>query len=187
VSVDRTRTQWGWHRLTDAAARHLVDEANVRPGELVLDVGAGMGAITAQLVERGARVIAVELHAERARRLRARFRDAPVVVVQADAADLRLPRQPFRVVANPPFAITTPLLRRLLVPGNRMLSADLVLGRQAAVRWSMHCTPTFDMSVAHNLARTACVPRPRVDLAVLHVERRRSPRAQVRRRDSDRD
>jgi 23S rRNA (adenine-N6)-dimethyltransferase len=181
VSVDRTRTQWGWHRLTDAAARRLVEEAKVRRGDLVLDVGAGAGAITAQLIERGARVIAVELHDERASVLRARFHNAPVVVVQADAADLRLPRRPFRVVANPPFAITAPLLRRLLVPGNRMLSADLVLGRQAAARWSRRSNATFDVYVAHNLARAACVPPPKVDLAVLHVERRRSPRAQTRR------
>jgi 23S rRNA (adenine-N6)-dimethyltransferase len=172
VSANRTRTQWGWHRLTDAAASQLVAEANVRPGDVVLDVGAGSGAITAQLVKRGARVVAVELHTERARVLRARFRDAPVVVVQADAADLRLPRQPFRVVANPPFAITTPLLRRLLVPRNRMLSADLVLGRKAAVRWSRSGTSTFAIEIAHNLPRAACVPRPKVDLAVLHIERR---------------
>src|SRR5262245_49332246 len=104
--------------------------------------------------------------------LRARFADARVIVVQVDASDLRLPRRPFRVVANPPFAITTPLLRRLLAPGSRLVSADLVLGRQAAVRWSRRWTPNFDVSVAHDLARSALVPRPSVDVAVLHVERR---------------
>ena len=57
---------------------------------------------------RGARVIAVELHPERVAHLRRRF-GAPVRVVRADASDLRLPRQPFRVVANPPFAVTTQL------------------------------------------------------------------------------
>jgi 23S rRNA (adenine-N6)-dimethyltransferase len=181
VSANRTRTQWGWHRLTDAAARQLVAEANVRPGDLVVDIGAGTGAITAELVARGARVIAVELHDDRARQLRERFGTNGVVVVQADAADLRLPRRPFRVVANPPFAITTPLLRRLLVRGNCLMTADLVLGRQAAVRWSRRSTPHFELSVAHNVARSAFIPRPAVDISVLHIERRHSPRPHARR------
>ena len=79
-------------------------------------------------------MIAVELHPERVAHLRRRF-GAPVRVVRADASDLRLPRQPFRVVANPPFAVTTQLVRRLLAPGSRLVAADLVLqrGRGAAL------------------------------------------------------
>jgi len=56
------------------------------------DLGAGRGALTAQLVERGARVIAVELHPARARSLARRFAGRPVTVVQADAASLRRAR-----------------------------------------------------------------------------------------------
>ncbi len=108
---------WGWHRLTPAWADRLVADAGVAPGDLVLDVGAGTGALTAPLVAAGARVIAVELHPGRAAALRRRFAGDDVVVVHADAADLRLPRRPFRVVANPPFARTTAILGRLLAPG----------------------------------------------------------------------
>jgi 23S rRNA (adenine-N6)-dimethyltransferase len=50
-----------------------VADAAVRPGQLVLDIGAGHGALTAELVERGARVIAVEFHPARARHLTGRF------------------------------------------------------------------------------------------------------------------
>jgi len=82
-----------------------------------------------------------ELHDERARLLRERFRGEPVVVVVADASDLRLPRRPFRVVANPPFAITTALLRRLLAPGSRLVRADLVVPRHVAERWTSPAAP----------------------------------------------
>ena len=58
----RSRRAWGWHPLTDEWAARIVADAAVCPGELVLDIGAGHGALTAKLVERGARVIAVELH-----------------------------------------------------------------------------------------------------------------------------
>jgi 23S rRNA (adenine-N6)-dimethyltransferase len=173
VAAARRRSQWGWHRLTDDTARALVDAAGVRRGDLVLDIGAGTGAITVPLVAAGARVIAVELHPARANMLRARFTDARVIVVQVDASDLRLPRRPFRVVANPPFAVTTALLRRLLAPGSRLVSADLVLGRAAARRWaSRGGAGPFDLRILHALPRSAFVPRPRVDAVVLRIERR---------------
>jgi len=108
----------------------------VSSGDLVIDVGAGTGAITAALVEAGARVIAIELHAGRAHELRRRFDGAPVKVVRADGVDLRLPRRPFRVVANPPFAITTGLLKRLTAPGSRLVRGDLIVPTFIAERWA---------------------------------------------------
>ena len=60
--------RWGWHQLADGWARWLVERADVEPHDLVLDVGAGTGAITRHLVDAGARVVAVELHPARAAR-----------------------------------------------------------------------------------------------------------------------
>jgi hypothetical protein len=48
-------TRLGYHELTDVWAERLVAGAGVRPGDLVLDIGAGNGAITAPLVATGAR------------------------------------------------------------------------------------------------------------------------------------
>ena len=129
----RSRPGWGWHRLTDEWAARVVADAAVRPGELVLDIGAGQGALTAELVGCGARVVAVELHSARVRQLGRRFAGLPVTVVHADAVSMRLPRRPFRVVASPPYAITSPLLRLLLAPSSQLTAADLVL-QQAVVR-----------------------------------------------------
>ncbi len=71
-------------------------------------------ALTKPIVDCGARVIAIEQHRAWAASLRQRFAQNNVTVVEADALDLRLPRRPFRVVSNPPFAITVALLRRLV-------------------------------------------------------------------------
>ncbi|HVH23169.1 MAG TPA: rRNA adenine N-6-methyltransferase family protein, partial [Pseudonocardia sp.] len=99
MSVDghRSRRSWGWHRLHDEWARRVVAQSAVRAGDLVLDLGAGRGALTGPLVEAGATVLAVELNAGRARRLTDRFAAQPVRVVTADLAELRLPGRPFRV------------------------------------------------------------------------------------------
>jgi 23S rRNA (adenine-N6)-dimethyltransferase len=171
------RHAWGWHRLADEWAARIVAEAGVRPGELVLDLGAGEGALTAHLLRAGARVVAVELHPGRAARLRRRFGDA--TVVHADAARLPLPNRPFRVVANPPYGITAGLLGLLLAPGTRLVAADLVL-QQAVVRKyaagagraAARPARPFRMTAGLTLPRHAFRPPPRVDSAVLVVRRR---------------
>ena len=147
--------------------------ARIRPGELVLDIGAGQGAITAELVRAGARVIAVELHPGRAAVLRRHFEGAPVRVVQADAADLHLPTRSFSVVANPPFAITTAVLRRLLSRRSRLRSARLVLPLDVAVRWAAGrgpSAPAWHIHVAARLRPSAFTPPARQPVAVLAIE-----------------
>ena len=146
----------------------------MRPGELVVDVGAGQGALTKHLVGAGARVIAVELHPGRVEWLRERFPEATVVA--ADALSMRWPRRPFRVVANPAYGMSAALLKTLLGPGSRLVAADLVLqravvrsyagGRGAAGRrrWSVRAGLL--------LPRRAFRPVPRVDSAVLVIRRR---------------
>ena len=120
-------------------------------------------------------MIAIELHPGRAQRLRDRFAGAPVRVVQADAADLHLPRRPFRVVANPPFAITTALLRHLLSPASRLHSAHLVVPAHVAGRWSAGRAPragAWEISTGEPLPRTAFHPPAPSSVALLVVRRR---------------
>jgi 23S rRNA (adenine-N6)-dimethyltransferase len=175
----RSRRAWGWHPLTDEWATRIVADAAVCPGELVLDIGAGHGALTAELVERGARVIAVELHPARARHLHERFAGLPVTVVQADALSMRLPRRPFRVVASPPYAITSPLLRLLLAPSSPLTAADLVLQRAVVRRYTSGWAAgpgrwrrRWRLQEGRSLPRRAFRPSPGVDSAVLVVRRR---------------
>jgi 23S rRNA (adenine-N6)-dimethyltransferase len=171
---------WGWHPLDRRWAERVVDAARVRPGELILDIGAGHGALTAPLVDAGAQVLAVELHPGRADRLRRRFADSPVTVIQVDAADLRLPARPFRVVASPPYGISSALLRRLVGKGSRMTGADLVLQRAVVNRWvagevsgAGRWLHRYELGIGLRLPRKAFTPPPRVDSAVLVIRRPR--------------
>lgn len=171
-------TRWGWHRLDRRWASRLVALAGVEPGDFVLDIGAGTGAITEVLVAGGATVVAVELHPGRAAALRTRFAGRPVRVVRADAADLRLPRRPFKVVANPPFGITTALLRRLTAPASPLEGAGLVLPAWAAARWAngrgtggAAARRTFHCMLGPRVPARAFRPAPPADARVLLITR----------------
>lgn len=176
--MGQPRRRWGWHQLEPAWAERLVAASGVGRGDLVLDVGAGTGSITAPLVAAGARVVAIERHPGRRVELRRTFADG-VTVVGADAADLRLPRRPFHVVANPPFGVSADLLRRLVHPGSRLLSAHLILQAQVAQRWASPAAPgaarwqrSFHAEVAMAVPRRAFDPPPKVSCSVLVLRRR---------------
>ena len=173
-----SRRSWGWHRLHPRWAERLVAESGVGRGDLVVDIGAGHGAITAPLVAAGVDVIAIERHPQRAAALRQRCGD-DIVVAQVDAGDLRLPRRPFHVVANPPFAATSAVLRRLLHPASRLVSAHLVLDERAIARWVAADAPAaarwqrrFTVVVGERLPRHAFDPPPAVRCRVLTLRRR---------------
>lgn len=171
--MSEQRARWGWHRLADAYARELVSRSGVGRGALVLDLGAGDGAITRHLVAAGARVVAFELHPDRAAALRRAFDAKVVKVVRADVADLRLPTRDFHVVANPPFSVVSPVLRRITHRHSRLVRADLVVPVSVAARWlDLLDRSVWQMSVTARLPRSAFDPRPTVDCCAIAVSRR---------------
>ena len=131
VSGPRQQHRWGWHPLRPDWAERLVASTPVRARDVVVDLGAGEGVLTASLALTGARVLAVELHPRRAAELRRRFADTRVAVVEIDLGAFRWPGHAFRVVANPPYEGVNALVRRLLaIP--QLRSADLVVAEHTA-------------------------------------------------------
>jgi 23S rRNA (adenine-N6)-dimethyltransferase len=169
------------HRVIDG----LVDGSGVTDGDLVVDVGAGNGLISQALARRGARVMAIERDPALAERLRAKFGTWPsVTVVEADVLKAPLPGEPFRVVANIPFGITTKILRRLLADGGELTRADVIVQAEVARKrgtggrgtllnacWE----PWFEFATGARIPAVAFRPRPRVDAAILIILRRDPP------------
>jgi 23S rRNA (adenine-N6)-dimethyltransferase len=168
------------HRAIDA----LVDGSGAGAGDLVLDIGAGNGLISAALARRGTRVLAIERDPALAARLRAKFATWPsVTVVEGDILATPLPGEPFRVVANIPFGITTQILRRLL-DSEALVRADLIVQAEVARKRGTRgrgtllnaCwEPWFEFGTGARIPATAFRPRPRVDAAILVITRRDPP------------
>jgi 23S rRNA (adenine-N6)-dimethyltransferase len=152
----------------------------------VLEIGCGRGRLTAELAQAAGRVLAVELDPRLAQALRVRLGRRPnVTVIQADALELALPAEPFRVVANLPFGQTAAFLHRLLddprVPLDR---ADLIVQWGAAVKRAGVWPSTllgvtwgawWTFRVERRLAAPCFEPAPSVDAALLVVARRDVP------------
>ncbi len=138
----------------------------------MLDLGAGDGALTRPLAATGARVIAVELHPGRARALRDSVR-GNVKVVEEDAAVMALPHGPFHVVANPPFSVSTSIIRHLTRRGSRLVRADLVLPWYLTQRWAEKASRRWEFTNGFHLPPHAFIPRATCPIRVLRVRRRR--------------
>jgi len=166
------------------AIEALVDGSGAGDGDLVLDIGAGNGLISDALARRGARVLAIERDPGLARKLRTRFGpESGVTVVEADVLSTPLPAEPFRVVANIPFGITTKILRRLL-DAPALARADVIVQAEVARKRGTRgrgtllnaCwEPWFEFGTGARIPAAAFRPRPRVDAAVLIVVRRDPP------------
>ncbi len=187
----------GAHFLRDRRLiAQLANAGGARTGQLVFDLGAGSGAITAALAATGARVIAVERDPKLAARLRRRFDQEPQVrVVEADLRTIPLPGRDFLVVASPPFSLTTAVFRRLLGdPDVPLAGAELILQWEAA-RWLTRPRPRdaetawwtcrYQIRLARAVSRASFTPPPRVGAAWVSVRPRSlraSPRGQRRLR-----
>ncbi|MEV4318015.1 rRNA adenine N(6)-methyltransferase family protein [Actinocrispum sp. NPDC049592] len=162
-----------------AVIRGLLRSADLGPGDLVIDFGAGPGTLTAPLASTGSRILAVERDDEFVRKLTRRFADRPQVrVIHADLRTVPLPNKEFSVVANIPYSLSTLLVRRLLAQRS-FVAADLVVQWGFAKRVSDGQTKEtalwarkFHIRVAGRIPASSFRPAPRVDSAHLVIRRR---------------
>jgi 16S rRNA (adenine1518-N6/adenine1519-N6)-dimethyltransferase len=179
------RKRFGQHFLTDGGVLDAIVAAiDPKPGEALVEIGPGLGALTLPLVERCERLTVVELDRDLAARLR---RNAALDVIEADVltvdfAALAAARgTKLRIVGNLPYNISTPILFHLLPAAaavedlHFMLQKEVVLRIAAApgskaygrlsvmLQWRFHVESLFDVPPE------AFDPPPRVDSAVVRL------------------
>lgn len=187
---DQRRRSLGQNFLVDdQLVGRFVDGLELADGQLVVDIGAGVGALTFALARAGASVWAVEPDRDWVARLNATAERLDLAdrirVIPTTFERLRLPTTPYRVVANPPFGQTTAMLSALLDdPTAGPTRADLVL-EQGVARKHAHrppralrtaaWTPWWSFELGMAVPRRAFRPEPGVDASVLSIRRRATP------------
>lgn len=190
----RPRRSLGQNFLIDQnLVRKLVDLAAITPGDLVLEVGPGTGALTDALVDRGAEVVACELDPGLAELLRERF-GARITLVEADCLQGKralapallgaLAGRPFQLVANLPYGCATPLMLALLVRYAGCGSMHVTIQHEVAQRLaaappskaygaiSVLAQALAEVELVATLPPACFWPRPEVTSAMVCVRRR---------------
>jgi 16S rRNA (adenine1518-N6/adenine1519-N6)-dimethyltransferase len=186
VSEHRARKRFGQHFLVDSTViDRIVRVINPKPGQALVEIGPGLGAMTQPLLERAGSLTVIELD----RDLAARLRKQPLLqVVEADVLTVDfagLPRpagQQLRVVGNLPYNISTPILFHLLPFASQVLDQHFMLqkevvDRMAAApgskdygRLSVMLQWRYRVEDVLFVPPDAFDPPPRVDSAVVRME-----------------
>jgi 16S rRNA (adenine1518-N6/adenine1519-N6)-dimethyltransferase len=169
------------HLADGAVLEHIIEVADVQPGERIVEVGPGVGILTMQLLLAGAAVTAVELDFRLAGHLRQRFVDEPAMtLIEADFLDVEIAdvtTEPWALVANVPYHITSPILHHVLGADLRPTRFVMMVQREVAERIAsppggMSYLSVFvqyhaDTEVAFTVPAAAFEPAPEVDSAIL--------------------
>ncbi|MEJ7628547.1 MAG: 16S rRNA (adenine(1518)-N(6)/adenine(1519)-N(6))-dimethyltransferase RsmA [Nocardioidaceae bacterium] len=190
----RPARQRGQNFVTDAnTVRRIVAASAVRPGEVVLEVGPGLGSLTLGLLGAGAHVTALEIDHSLAAALRDTVAEyAPeqvhlLRVVEGDALRVEITDEPTALVANLPYNVAVPVLLHLweTVPslGRALVMVQLEVARRLAAGPGsrVYGVPSVkaawysDVRVAGRIGRTVFWPAPNVDSALVLMQRRDPP------------
>ena len=162
-----------------------VQWAQIEPSGVVIEVGPGCGTLTDDLVKTGARIFAVEKDPVLARHMSERF---PIDILQADAVDFPVGNfdlaQPYKVVANLPYAIASVWLDKILelqrLPGTMVL----LVQKEAADRWfsesgcksfgaiGIYLQAMYRLEQKCGVSKRCFYPQPKVDSVLLHIQKR---------------
>ncbi len=184
----RRRADLSQHFLRSRGlARTLVRRSELSAADLVIEIGAGSGVLTAALAERVREVRAIEVDSRLASRLRGRFaEERSVAVLEADFFATELPRERYSVFANVPFARTADVVRRLTEARSQPEDVYLVVQAEAAARFlgrpfrdetvqSLKLKPWWHGEVVHWFERHDFEPPPGVDCVLLWLAQRPRP------------
>ena len=174
----------------------LIGHSNIRRGDLVIDIGAGSGAITAVLARRCRQVLAYENEPGILNKLQQNMRrHKNVKVIAQDFLLAKLPDEPYKVFANIPFHLSADIIRKLT--NNEMhapRSIYLIVQKQFAqkiVPSDRHFTsqlgtqlaPWWQTRIRRPLRRTDFTPPPAVDTVLLELKPRPEPLLPALERD----
>ncbi|MFQ6042557.1 MAG: 16S rRNA (adenine(1518)-N(6)/adenine(1519)-N(6))-dimethyltransferase RsmA [Candidatus Poribacteria bacterium] len=197
----RPKKRLGQNFLIDEGVlERIISAADVTDDDLVLEIGAGLGHLTAKLAEVAKRVIAVELDDVLFAEIQPIYAKTPnVELIQADILKIDLSellqsdsREHTKVVANLPYYITTPILLKLLGLRSLIQTCVLMMQEEVAQRivapagnrtygsLSVFVDYHAEPAIVFKVPATSFYPSPKVDSALLLLKMREKPKCPVK-------
>lgn len=168
--------------------KELIGHTNIKQTDLVYDIGAGTGAITAALSQKAKFVVAIEVEPIAAAKLRENIdgKYPNVEVIEKDFLDVELPARPYKIFSNIPFHLSSPIIHKITEDPNPPEAAYLIVQKQFARKLlpnydgftgalGMMIGPTFGVRIRRPLKRSDYTPPPAVDTVLIEIKRREVP------------
>lgn len=192
----KARKRLGQHFLVDETVlQRIVSAAEITPADTILEIGPGLGILTREMAGRAGRVIAVELDNRLAAILKqtlAPLTNVTIInddILHLDPATLLTGPTAYKVVANLPYYITSPVLRHLLKASARPEKMILMVQKEVAQRIAAAPGHRSLLSISVQyygnpriidiVPAEAFHPAPEVDSAILRIDVYRQPAVTV--------
>lgn len=172
----------------------IIEIANITKDDKVIEIGPGKGALTFRLAEKALKVLALEIDHELCEYLDEKAPLYPnLTVLEEDVLKFKFEtiESKFKVVANIPYYISTPIIFKLMESRNKITEMTIMLQKELAKRivaspnckdWGIlsiavqfYATPTIELEIP----REAFYPSPNVDSAVVRIIPRKNPAVRV--------
>ena len=175
----------GQHWLNDSATLDaIVAAADIQSTDTVLEIGPGLGTLTAKLAKKAGHVVAVEFDRLLANMLPTRVQSKNLEVIEGDIIHFDLSRLPksYKVVANVPYYITSKIVQKLMTASNRPSTTVLLVQKEVAERLAAQPGSMSILTVSAQLFAEVSlgdvvppemfIPPPKVDSQVVILKTR---------------
>ena len=167
----------------------LAGHSNIRKRDFTLDIGAGSGVFTFALSKKSAQVLAIESDRETFKKLQNNTKNLEnVEILCADFLNFNLSKLPknYKVCANIPFHLSSPIINKLITSQNQPKSIYLILQKQFARKLiagdknftsalGVKVFPFFEVKIKKPLHKTDFTPPPAVETVFFEMKRREAP------------
>lgn len=184
--------------IDDSVPKDIVSGAEVNENDLVIEIGPGVGTLTAQLLNKAKRVVAIELDSDLIPILNKEIGDNPkFTLIHNDALKVNFneiigDEESVKLVANLPYYVTTPIILKLLKEDYKFKSLTIMIQKEVAER--MNAEPGnkdygslsllvqyyCDTKIVRKVAPQCFIPRPKVDSIVIRLDKLTEPKVSVK-------
>lgn len=166
----------------------LIGQSNLKKEDVVYDIGAGSGVISSELAKKVKQVVAIEFEPGAAKILIGNMKDLPNVSVKiGDVMKMNFPTTPYKIFANIPFHLSSPIVQRFInspmSPEAAYLIVQKQFGRKLIATDTTHFTGQLGMllgaeyrvKIIKSLRKTDFWPHPAVDTVCIEMIKRPQP------------
>ncbi|AWK50348.1 16S rRNA (adenine(1518)-N(6)/adenine(1519)-N(6))-dimethyltransferase [Clostridium beijerinckii] len=184
--------------VDDSVLNDIIDGAEVNNEDFIIEIGPGVGTLTAQLLMKAKKVTAIELDSDLIPILEKELGDNENFnlihkdALKVDFNELIGDEKSVKLVANLPYYVTTPIILKLLKDGYNFKSLTIMIQKEVAER--INAEPNCkaygalsvlvqyycDTSIVRRVAPTSFIPRPKVESIVIKLDRLDKPRVETK-------